>query len=44
MNKYWSVYVIQTEKYKQHNWDQVTVYVGMTKYSPEERFNSIKTE
>lgn len=38
MNKYWSVYVIETDKYLQHNWDQATVYVGMTKYSPEERF------
>ena len=35
MNKYWSVYVIETDKYKKNNWDQVTVYVGMTKYSPE---------
>lgn len=38
MNKYWSVYVIETDKYLQHNWDQTTIYVGMTKYSPEERF------
>ncbi len=38
MNKHWSVYVIETDKYIQHNWDQITVYVGMTKYSPEERF------
>lgn len=42
MNKYWSVYVIETDKYKQYNWDQITVYVGMTKYSPEERFSQHK--
>ncbi len=38
MNKHWSVYVIETDKYIHYNWDQITVYVGMTKYSPEERF------
>ena len=38
MNEYWSVYVIETDKHTQNNWDQTTVYVGMTKYSPEERF------
>ena len=38
MNKYWSVYVIETDTHIQNGWDQQSVYVGMTKYSPEERF------
>ena len=37
LNDFWSVYVIETDKYLQKKWDQISVYVGMTRYSPEER-------
>ena len=38
MNDYWCVYVIETDKHLVQNWDKVSVYVGMSKYSPKERF------
>lgn len=43
----WSVYVIETDKHIQNDWNEVTVYVGMSSLSPKDRFvqhqNGIKS-
>ena len=37
LNDYWTVYVIETDKHIKNFWNQISVYVGMSRYSPEVR-------
>ena len=37
LNDYWTVYVIETDKHINNFWNQISVYVGMSRYSPEVR-------
>tara|TARA_X000001036_G_C20379368_1_gene683961 strand:+ start:139 stop:498 length:360 start_codon:yes stop_codon:yes gene_type:complete len=38
LNPYYCVYVVETDKYIENNWDKISVYIGMSRYKPNERF------